>query len=362
MSTEESSSAPSRRTFLKQASMAGAGAALLPQAADAGAPTFDAGADEGPLVVSSSNGRPAVEQALTVMEEDGSALDAVIDGVNIVERDPDDITVGYGGIPNANGTVQLEAGVMEGTTHRAGAVAVLEDIPVPSKVARAVMERTDHVRLVGEGAKEFARMHGFETKDLLTEQARTIWVEWKENLSEDDNYLPPDSLKAEGLGAKLRDVQRHYGTIHCSALAPNGNVGSVTTTSGLFYKIPGRVADTSVVGAGLYADNDVGAAGSTGRGEANLKNLSSYLIVERMREGDAPEEACLFACRRIAENTTVPRLFNDRGEPNFDVKFYALRKDGEFGGAQLRGSGQMIVGDADGVRTIDIPSLFDGTG
>ncbi|MFB6098217.1 MAG: isoaspartyl peptidase/L-asparaginase [Salinibacter sp.] len=119
------------------------------------------------------------------------------------------------------------------------------------------------------------------------------------------------------------------------------------------------MADTSVVGAGLYADNDVGAAGSTGRGEANLKNLSSYLIVERMREGAAPEEACLDACRRIAENTHVPRLLNDQGTPNFGVRFYALRKDGTFGGAQMRGTGQMIVGDADGVRFVDIPGLFD---
>ena len=359
MSDEEHSSASSRRTFLKRASMAGTGAAFLPQAAQAETSSF---ANGGPVVVSSSNGRQAVEQALTVMEEGGSALDAVIDGVNIVERDPDDITVGYGGIPNAEGTVQLEAGMMEGKTHRAGAVAVLEDIPVPSKVARMVMERTDHVRLVGEGAKAFAKMHGFETKDLLTERARKMWIKWKETLSDEDDYLPPDSLKDEELGAQLREVQRHYGTIHCSALAPNGNIGSVTTTSGLFYKIPGRVADTSVVGAGLYADNDVGAAGSTGRGEANLKNLSSYLIVERMREGDAPEEACLFACRRIAENTEVPRLLNDQGNPNFGVRFYAVRKDGEFGGAQMRGTGQMIVGDTEGVRTIDIPGLFDETG
>ena len=354
---DNASSAPSRRTFLKQAATTGAGAALLPQAAKGQDPPGFA--NGGPVVVASDNGEPAVRQALTVLADGGSALDAVIDGVNIVERDPDDITVGHGGIPNADGTVQLEAAVMEGKTHRAGAVAVLEDIPVPSKVARTVMERTDHVRLVGAGAKKFAKMHGFETKDLLTERAREIWVRWRETLSEDDDYLPPDSLKDEGLGAQLRDVQRHYGTIHCSALAPNGNIGSVTTTSGLFYKIPGRVADTSVVGAGLYADNDVGAAGSTGRGEANLKNLSSYLIVERMRTGDTPEEACFFACRRIAENTEVPRLLDDRGHPNFNVRFYAVRKDGKAGGAQMRGTGQMIVGDTGGVRRVDLPGLYE---
>jgi len=357
MSDDDTSPSTSRRRFLKQASMAGAGAALLPQASQASTSSFSA---NGPLVVSSDNGEAAVQQALDVMSDGGSALDAVIDGVKIVEDDPDDITVGYGGIPNAEGTVQLEAGVMEGKTHRAGSVAVLEGIRHPSEVARLVMERTDHARLVGEGAQKFAKMHGFETEDLLTEKARKIWVKWKETLSDEDNYLPPDSVRSAELGSELREVQRHYGTIHCSALSPTGNIGSITTTSGLFYKIPGRVADTSVVGAGLYAHNEVGAAGSTGRGEANLRNLSSHLIVERMREGDAPQEACLFACRRIAENTKAPRLLNDQGNPNFNVRFYALRKDGQFGGAQLRGEGQMIVGDADGVRRVDIPGLFEG--
>jgi len=348
----------SRRTFLKRASMAGAGAALAPQATTAQGPSFPE-FNGGPLVVSSNNGEQAVREALNVMSDGGAALDAVIDGVKIVENDPDDITVGYGGIPNAEGTVQLEAGVMEGKTHRTGSVAVLEGIRHPSEVARMVMERTDHARLVGDGAQQFAEMHGFEIEDLLTEKARKIWVKWKETLSEEDNYLPPDSVRGAELGAEVREVQRHYGTIHCSALSPSGNVGSITTTSGLFYKIPGRVADTSVVGAGLYAANEVGAAGSTGRGEANLRNLSSHLIVERMREGDDPQDACLFACRRIADNTRAPRLLNDRGTPNFNVRFYALRTDGAVGGAQMRGRGQMIVGDADGVRSVDTPGLFD---
>lgn len=355
MSDDESPTTSSRRDFLKTASMAGAAAAIPSSAVAASEPTFSNG---GPVVVSSSNGERTARRALAVMADGGSPVDAVIEGVNIVEKDPDDITVGYGGIPNAEGTVQLEAGVMEGKKHRAGAVAALEGIKTPSKVARKVMERTDHVRLVGPGAQEFARMHGFETEDLLTERARKIWVEWKEGLSDEDDYLPPDSLRGTEVGAQLREVKRHYGTIHCSALSPNGNIGSVTTTSGLFFKIPGRVADTSVVGAGLYADNDVGAAGSTGRGEANLKNLASYLIVEQMRKGDTPEEACLFACKRIAENTKEPRLLNDSGNPNFNVRFYALRKDGLFGGAQIRGTGDMIVGDSDGVRYIEIPGLF----
>jgi len=359
MSDDDPSIAPSRRTFLKQASMAGAGAALWPRSAEGDAPSFDGRADGEPLVVASINREETVRRALAVMDAGRSAMDAVIEGVSLVEEDPDDMSVGYGGLPNAKGDVELEAAVMEGKTHRAGAVAVLQGIRHPSKVARRVMERTDHVRLVGEGAQAFAQMHGFETEDLLTEQARKRWVQWKESRSGHDDYLRPDSAGSDEVGAELKESQRHYGTIHCSALAPTGNISAVTSTSGLSYKIPGRVADSSVVGAGLYVDNNVGAAGSTGRGEANLKNLSSYLIVERMREGDTPEEACLFACRRIAENTTVPRLLNDQGDPNFGVRFYALRKDGTFGGAQMRGTGHVVVGDADGVRRVDTPGLFD---
>jgi N4-(beta-N-acetylglucosaminyl)-L-asparaginase len=353
----------SRRSFLKKASLAGLGASLVNGTASAerssAQPVPGGGAAQGPVVVSSGNGRQAAQRAIEMMQNGSTALDAAIAGVNLVEEDPEDITVGYGGIPNENGVVQLDAAVMDGPTHRAGSVAALEGIKYPSRVARLVMERTDHVLLTGQGAQDFATMHGFPIENLLTERAREIWVEWKETLSTDDDYLPPHDMDDTNLGAIMQDVTRHYGTIHCSALDPNGNLGSVTTTSGLFFKIPGRVGDSPIIGAGLYCDNEVGAAGSTGRGEANLQNLSSYLIVERMRAGDTPEEACLFACRRIAENTTVPRLLNDQGEPNFGVRFYAVRKDGKFGGAQMRGTGQMIVGDANGVRLVDIPGLFE---
>jgi N4-(beta-N-acetylglucosaminyl)-L-asparaginase len=347
----------SRRSFLKNASLAGAGAVAAPavQTGSPGGPPFVA---DGPVVIASGNGEKAAPQAVATMEEGGTALDGIIDGVNIVENDPDDITVGYGGIPNENGVVQLDAAVMEGKTHRAGSVAALEGIREPSRVARRVMERTDHVLLVGEGAQDFARMHGFEVEDLRTDRAREAWVQWKENLSPDDDYLPPDSSRTE-LGAQLQELERHYGTIHCSALDLDGNLSAVTTTSGLFYKVPGRVGDSPVVGAGLYVDNEVGAAGSTGRGEANLTNLSSLLIVERMRAGDGPEEACLNVCRRIADKTLQPRLLNDAGEPTFNVRFYALRKDGAAGGGQLRGSGEMIVADADGTRRIEVPGVYE---
>ena len=324
----------SRRSFLKKASLAGVGASLVNGVSAAG-PRPDrgvpsGGSAQGPVVVSSLNGRQAAQQAVEMMQNGSSALDAAIAGVNLVEEDPDDLTVGYGGIPNEDG------------------------------VARLVMERTDHVLLTGEGAQDFARMHGFPIENLLTERAREIWVEWKETLSTDDDYLPPHDADDTNLGAIMQDVTRHYGTIHCSALDPNGNLGSVTTTSGLFFKIPGRVGDSPIIGAGLYCDNEVGAAGSTGRGEANLQNLSSYLIVERMRMGDTPEAACLYACRRIDEKTKLARLRNENGTPNFNVRFYAINKDGDVGGAQLRGAGdQMIAADASGVREIDLAYVYE---
>ena len=315
---------------------------------------------DGPVVISSANGRRALEEAVAAMQAGGTALDGVIAGVNRVEEDPNDITVGYGGIPNEDGVVQLDAAVMDGPTHRAGAVAALEGIKYPSKVARAVLERTDHVLLVGQGAQDFARMHGFPVENLLTKRARERWVQWKETLSDRDDYLPPHDPDDPDLGATMRALKRHYGTIHCSALDPSGNLGSVTTTSGLFYKIPGRVGDSPIIGAGLYCDNEVGAAGSTGRGEANLQNLSSMLIVERMRMGDGPEDACLYVCERIAERTKLARLQDEQGRPNFNVIFYALNKAGEVGGAELRGSGgTMLAADTTGIREVPIPALID---
>jgi N4-(beta-N-acetylglucosaminyl)-L-asparaginase len=249
---------------------------------------------------------------------------------------------------------------MHGPTHRGGAVAALRNIKNPSKVARTVMERSDHVLLVGEGALRFARAHGFVEENLLTDQAREAWLKWKENLSKKDDWLPPHTEEDAEIGALLEEHRRHHGTIHCSAIDRKGNISCVTTTSGLEFKIPGRVGDSPILGAGLFVDNDVGAAGSTGRGEANLVNCSSVLIVEFMRQGKSPEEACLLACKRIADRNKMRRLRNDRNQPNFNVKFYALNKKGEYGSASIFSGGKMAIHDGKEARLVDSAYLYQG--
>ena len=338
-----------RRDFLRKSAAAGAIAAVPSKIH----PVTD------PVAISSSNGLAAVGLAVEQMNAGANALDAVIAGVNLVEEDPKDTSVGYGGLPNAEGVVELDAAVMHGPTGRAGAVASLQGIKHPSLVAKHVLERTDHVLLVAEGAQEFARMHGFSIENLLTDEARNIWVRWRETLSNRDDYLPPHGPEDTDLGEALRRSNEDYwGTIHCSGIDLQGNISSVTTTSGLAFKIPGRVGDSPIIGAGLYCDNEVGAAGSTGRGEANLENCCSFLIVERMRQGDSPEDACLYACERIAKNTHLARLQNRSGEPNFNVSFYALNKAGVVAGARIRGPGKMAVADHRGPRHIDMAYLY----
>jgi N4-(beta-N-acetylglucosaminyl)-L-asparaginase len=285
-------------------------------------------------------------------------LDAVVEGVTIVENDPEDISVGYGGLPNEVGVVQLDASVMHGPTHNAGAVAALERIKNPAKVARLVMKRTDHVLLVGEGALKFALAHGFKEENLLTEKSRKIWLRWKENLNPDDDWLPGAEDEYSDL---LRQYRRHYGTINCCAVDANGNLAGVTTTSGLSFKIPGRVGDSPIIGAGLYVDNEVGAAGSTGRGEANLANLSSFMAVEFMRMGKSPEEACLEVCQRIVSHTRLPHLLKENGKPNFNVHFYAVNKTGQYGAAGIYkdAEAKCIVANENGLQKLDIPYLFE---
>jgi N4-(beta-N-acetylglucosaminyl)-L-asparaginase len=351
----------SRRRFLKTTAAASVGAATFgsaPRVVSARVGPYPQSA-AGPVVISSRNGTQAVERAMEVIRGGADALEAVVAGVNLVEEDPNDTSVGYGGLPNANGVVQLDAAVIHGPTGRAGSVACIEGIKYPSKVAKLVLERTDHVNLVGKGAQDFAVMHGFPIENLLTERARKAWVRWRENLSNRDEYLPPHKADDASIGADYVEEQRTWGTIHCSAIDMAGNISSVTTTSGLAYKIPGRVGDSPIIGAGLYCDNEVGAAGSTGRGEANLENCASFLIVERMRAGDSPEQACLFACERIADHTRKAYLLNDRGEPDFNVQFYALNKAGDVGGAQIRGeNGKFAACNSEGSFLVDLAYLY----
>jgi N4-(beta-N-acetylglucosaminyl)-L-asparaginase len=318
-----------RRTFLKTSLAAGL---LAPALRGEGAPNV-----QRPVVVSSGNGLQATATAMRLIEDGADTLDAVIAGVNIVENDPNDRSVGYGGLPNEDGIVELDSCVMHGPTHRGGAVAALRNIKTPSNVAQTVMERSDHALLVGEGALRFARMHGFEETDLLTDASRESWLRWRENLSSSDDRLPPHSPEDTDIGMAGPLPDRDWGTISCLAVDGQGDISGVTTTSGLSFKIPGRVGDSPIFGAGLYVDNEVGAAGSTGRGEANLLNCSSFAVVEFMRNGDSPEEACLKACQRIVDHNKVARLRDDSGRPRFGVSFYAVSKAGVHGGASIWG-------------------------
>jgi N4-(beta-N-acetylglucosaminyl)-L-asparaginase len=331
-----------RRKFLSSSLLSGIAAAALPEILF---PQSKQKEIRKAVVISSGNGLSATAKAMEMIQRGSDALDAVVAGVNIVEDDPNDMSVGLGGLPNENGIVELDASVMHGPTHRAGAVASLRNIKNPSSVAKVVMERTDHVLLVGEGALNFARMHGFKEENLLTEESRKMWVKWKEHLSTEDDYLPPHTIDDRNIGSKFHEVMQTYGTINCLGKDLNENISGVTTTSGLSYKIPGRVGDSPIIGAGLYVDNEIGGAGSTGRGEANLVNCSSVMVVEFMRQGKSPEEACLLACKRIADNTKMKRLQNDDGKPNFNVTFYALNKRGEYGSASIWSGGSFCVND-----------------
>ncbi len=323
-----------RRGFLHSAAAASVGA-LAPSSL--GGSTTAGRSPDAPVVISSANGLATTTKAAEIIRGGGDTLDAVIAGVNIVEIDPNDHSVGYGGLPNEDGIVELDSCVMHGPTGRAGAVAAIRNIKTPSRVAQLVMQRTDHVMIVGEGALRFARAHGFEETNLLTDDARKIWLRWKERHSDHDDWITPEGEKdADDKQARVnRDWSFTYGTINCCAVNLSGDLSGVTTTSGLSFNIPGRVGDSPIIGAGLFVDNEVGAAGSTGRGEAVIKICGAHTVVEAMRHGMNPTEACLHALQRIANTTSERRLRHDDGRPKFDVKFYALAKDGRFGGAAI---------------------------
>ena len=347
-----------RRKFIKSAAAVGATLAAAKSLAQQANP---AGGFK-PIVIASGNGLEATARAMELIKQGKDALDAVIEGVVLVEDDPKDNSVGYGGLPNEDGVVELDASVMHGPTGRGGAVAALQSIKNPSRVARLVMERTDHVLIVGAGALRFAKAHGFKEENLLTEESREAWLKWKENLSDKDDWLPPHDINTPNLSRALQNYKRHYGTINCNALDQKGDISGCTTTSGLSFKIAGRVGDSPILGAGLWVDNDVGAAGSTGRGEANLLACSSVMVVEYMRQGKSPESACLAACERIVKQTKMRRLLDDQGRPNFDVRFYAINKKGDYGSASLWSGGTFVVNTGEKEsRKLDSAFLFKKT-
>ena len=278
-------------------------------------------------IILCSRGKDWAEDVLKpgwdILRKNGSLLDAIEKSANVTELDPRDTSVGYGGLPNEDGVVQLDASIMYGPNHNCGSVAALEGIKTPSSVARLVMERTDHIHLVAEGAQNFARMHGFKIENLLTESTRKIWVKWKENLSDKDDYFPP----ADG----NYDQERTTGTINILAVDKNSDIAGITTTSGLAWKIPGRVGDSPIIGAGLYLDNEVGAVAATGRGEEMIRSCGSFLGVEFMRNGRSPQEACEDVCKRIIDINGGP------SKVDFNDKIVALSKSGEVGCAAIRG-------------------------
>jgi N4-(beta-N-acetylglucosaminyl)-L-asparaginase len=339
----------SRRDFVK-AGTAASVAAAVPAAAFGQAPTVLIHRATPPVVISSGNGnqyrnggpRTCVEEAYQRIVKGEDVLDSLIAGVNIVELDPDEMYVGYGGLPNAEGVVQLDSCCMHGPLKRAGGVACLEGVRTPSRVAKAVLDNTDHHLLVGAGAQAFARQMGFPIEaDLNTEKSRARWLEWKRRV-DPGHWLDPAKRSDAAEAARrtmvadgLLDSSHRWGTINCDGVGPKGEVCGVTTTSGLSFKIPGRVGDSPILGAGLWVDDAVGAAGSTGRGEANLYNLSSFFIVEEMRRGRSPKDAAMEALKRVKANTVEKRLLDARGNPTFQLIFYAVNKRGEYAGVSM---------------------------
>lgn len=329
---------------------------FLSPAVLAAAPQAPAQSSGGRFIsIASSNGLRAVTLAVTLMKQRNyDTLDAAISGVNIQEEDPEDNSVGYGGLPNEEGIVELDASVMHGPTRRAGSVASMRGIKTPSKVAKLVMERTDHIMLAGEGALRFARAHGFQEEELLTEKSRKAWLIWKESLRDPrghNNWGPGLDTPAGAGNAPRAWLQQRYpgespeflawawemamhpltGTINCLTLNGKGEMSGVTTTSGLAWKLPGRVGDSPIIGAGLFVDQDHGAAGSTGRGEENIRVAGAHTVVENMRHGMSAKDAVLDCLKRVARNySNEPAKLGQ-----FDLNFYALRKDGDFAGGSL---------------------------
>lgn len=356
-----------RRDFIRSGLALGAGAATLgtlPELAVA----EGARVKGNPVIITShtnATGEEAMRQGWEILSSGGSALDAVERGANVIEVDPNDHSVGYGGLPNFFGVVQLDASIMDGRTYNAGSVACLENIKTPSSVARLVMERTEHVMLVGQGALEFAKSFGFKEENLLTEEARERWIRWREQLSATDAYSPPAHLRGRSPTSPSHflmegPVDYEHGTTNVLAVDGNGDVAGVTTTSGASWKVPGRIGDSPIIGAGLYVDNAVGAAGVTGWGEDVIKSCASYFLVMRMRAGRTPQEACEDTCEMIVDRY---RAIGSDHVP--EEQFVALNKEGEVGCAFMGGGlnpPRMTVRRPSGMEIYTGTSIFQNRG
>ena len=332
-----------------------------------------------PLIIASANGVKVLDRGMDILKKGGDTLDAVVAAVTVVEDDPEDSSVGYGGLPNEDGEVELDASVMHGPTHRAGSVASVRRIKNVARLAKTVMERTNHVMLVGPGATRYAVAQGFPEMNLLTDKSRLAWLAWKASTSL--NWRPGldspewkehmaallDTPEKQALQPWIESVIAHppTGTINCLAVNEKGDISGTTTTSGLAWKIAGRVGDSPIIGAGCYVDNEVGAAGSTGKGEENIKVAGGHTVVEMMRKGKSPAEACLEALGRIARNYN-----NDKKKlTKFHIFFYALNKDGQHGGASLwrntynrQHHAVYAVHDGAQARLAECAPYFDETG
>lgn len=317
-----------RRKFLQLSALTSALGGLLPSSAKASTKS------NSPIVVSTwEHGLPANAAAWNVLSSGGLAIDAVEAGVRIPEADPEVRTVGYGGYPDSEGNVTLDACIMDENMN-CGSVAYLQGIKHPISVARRVMDKTPHVMLVGEGAKAFALQQGFIEENLLTAEAKADWRNW----------------------LKTRKVQQinieNHDTIGMLALDKKGNLSGACTTSGAAYKLPGRVGDSPIIGSGLYVDNEVGAATATGMGELMMKTVGCHLVVELMRQGASPEEACKGAVERIALKLGDYKVFQ--------VGFLALNKQGEYGAHCIQPGFNYAVHDGNGAQLIDGKSLLKG--
>ena len=353
-------------------------------------------ADVSSIRFTNGGSESAITRAFRGISSGEDVLDAIVAGVNIPELDPEERGIGYGGLPNADGVVQLDSCLMHGPKKWAGGVAGIEGVKTPSLIAKAVAELTDHHLIVGQGAQDFARALGFEIHDdLNTEESRTLWLEWRRRV-DPSHWLDPEDRVRRGrfpeqngdqanpnasYDTRLQDfysasldaglsmvddnlIPEHsfWGTTSLEGLSADGDICGVTTTSGLSWKIPGRAGDSPILGAGQYVDNEVGACGSTGRGEANLYNCASFLIVEFMRQGMSPKDAGMAALARVRDNTIESRLLNTRDLPNFDLRFFILNKQGDYAGVAMYGSSESMfaVCDENGAREEPLEGLLEG--